>query len=224
MLRLLRRFVVAIVACGLCAAGYLPGSPHVGATVPAPLPAGPFTPIVAVDFSHGNPHTWFEGTYPTSAMHVAHGRLTISVANGFSQFDLPKVGGRLADGQIATLVRPEGNGRVGVMARWSGGAAGQWTLYAFWITNHGSAGVTRWRGAHLSDLSIRRGAAVRPNRDNLLVLRVRGGAITTYLNGAVVQTLTDQRALHTGYWGLFVSSVTGNGATQGQFSRALIAG
>jgi hypothetical protein len=209
---------VAILAWVSCLAGPL------FAASPTPLPVGGLTPLVSVDFTHGDPHTWFEETHATSAMHVAHGRLVISVVDGFAQFDLPKTGGHLANGQIDSVVRPVGNGRVGVMARWNGTAASRWALYAFWITRHGSAGFSRWQSGHETDLLIKRGMPVHAGHDNLVVLRVHDGTLTAYLNGVDVGSFVDRRPLAPGYWGLFVDSVKGNGPTEGQFSRVLIAG
>jgi hypothetical protein len=199
----------------------------VGALAPASrptLPTGPYQAISDTDFSVGNEQNWTFGLNTTANGEIGGGRYNLSVQNGWTQVEYPLNFAPLGDGQVATIVRPEGRGKVGIMGRWTKDAQGKWDLYAFWIDNLGYIGATRWLRDQTTTLFQLHTNLVRANQDNVLVLRITGATLLFYLNDRHVYTYHASTALPAGRWGMYISSDTGDGMTQAHYLRVLIAG
>jgi len=152
------------------------------------------------------------------------GRYIIRAPDGYFTVRTPIHATRLANGQISAVVRAQGKGQIGVMARQSG-PKNEWNLYACWITNARQYGCTLWRsGTPLTLAPAHADARIMPNHDNTLLLKLVGTQLTFIVNGLVVYHAVERSPLPTGSWGVYVASRFGTGPVVGSYSRITISG
>jgi hypothetical protein len=191
--------------------------------VPPSLTPGPFTPMIDYSFSLGNNHSWGTGILMHSNAEIDHGRYNVSVRDGFTRTATPLQFPQTADGQIGAVLNMEGQGRVGVMGRWSVDNPGGWSLYACWIDDRGDVGLSRQYHEQRITLVTMHDARVDARQDTTVVLRVQSDHISCFVNGARVARYVDPHPLPAGIWGAWVSDYPGGPSVQGHYARILIA-
>jgi hypothetical protein len=148
----------------------------------------------------------------------------VTAPDGYFTFSTPTHAVRLAGGQVSAVVRAQGKGEIGVMARQSG-PKNEWNLYACWINNVQQYGCTLWKNGTAQTLApAHSDASIMPNHDNTLLLKVVGKQLTFMVNGRIVYYAVARRPLPTGGWGVYVASRLGTGRVVGSYSRISIIG
>jgi hypothetical protein len=146
----------------------------------------------------------------------------VNAADGYFTFSTPRKVAPLGDGEVRSIVRAQGKGEIGVMARQSG-PQNEWNLLACWITNARQYGCTQWRNGTAQALTpAHADGSIKPNHDNTLLLRVVGNQLTFSVNGRTVNHAVERRPLATGGWGVYVASRFGTGPVVGSYSRISI--
>jgi hypothetical protein len=131
----------------------------------------------------------------------------------------------LASAEIEATVSLVGAGRAGVMGRHSLTPQGQESMYAFWIANDRTFGLTKWQqGASTEMLPLQLTSdLIRPVGENELALRTQGQELSLWINGRDVFDKSDPSPLPAGTWGLYTISDVGS-SMSGRFSQVTIYG
>jgi hypothetical protein len=108
------------------------------------------------------------------------------------------------------------------MARFTESPGQGQSMYAFWITNSGTFGCTRWaNGFQVPLFVMQHSSSVLPGQDNTLVMRISGSQLTFWINSDLVRVYTDPSPLAPGAWGMYViSDSSETSAAYGQISIA----
>jgi len=179
--------------------------------------------MVQTEFSHGAGGIWYIGPGRAGTTRLGNGQYTMTTASGQPFARSPDGFQPLGTGEVQATVQLAGAGRAGVMGRWSTTADGQVSMYALWIANDGSYGLTKWQqGSSTELLPSRVSPLVQPTGENELVLRTQGGQMTGWINGRLVFDRDDSSPLPAGAWGLYVISGLNSGPMAGQFSSVTI--
>lgn len=172
-----------------------------------PLPPDHSNPVlVRNDFNDGNPGPWWVGTQEQEKVSwgVANGQYTISFAERGSAVQFAPVP-NLADGIIAADVRPEGEGSIGLVARYSfKNEAGN--NYVCWIDASSYFGCFKMVAGSTSEVvKPQQSTVIKLNDTNMLKLVMEGTQLKFYINGQLMANTTDS-SLTIGDWGVWAAA------------------
>lgn len=184
---------------------------------------GPYHAVVQTVFANGAGNAWPVGQGTNGSTQLSNGRYALTSSGGRTFVRNPEEFQHQAAGEVQATLSLAGTGRAGVMGRWSQTPDGQQSMYAFWIADNGTFGLTRWQQGSASELATPQASPfIHRGGDNELVLRAQGDELTCWINGGQVFSHSDSSPLAAGDWGLYVASQLGGATVTGSYTQVTI--